>query len=298
MTYLPIEPVVLPNDLQNQPNGKLPSDLMTKVQGGSQLHHLAARAWTALVAYAAQNGLPLTYTFGGCYRTYAQQERLFLQRYTTHELPGRPTKKWNGQTYWLKPGMAGAATPGTSNHGLGLAIDTASGTSPREAKAISAHPQFKWLVDNVARFGFSYEDQSENWHIRYVAGDAIPQAVLNFENPFTPPPIHEGPNFTMHIVNPPARVYDSRKSGGAFSSGESRRIKVADADAVFVNVTVVPTSGGFVTLWGAGARPDVSNLNFSDDPIANTSWVPCDDGHINVYTYGATDIIVDVQATS
>ena len=298
MTHLPIAPVVLPADLANERNGKLSTEIMTKVAGGSQLHHLAARAWNALVAAAAQQGLPLTYTFGGCYRTYSQQERLFLQRYTTHELSGRPTKRWNGTTYWLKPGMAGAAVPGTSNHGLGLAVDTASGSSPREAKAIGGHPQFGWLVANVARFGFSYEDQSENWHIRYVAGDDIPAAVLAFENPFTPPPIHEGSDFTMKIVNPPARVYDSRKSGGAFTSGEQRRIKVADADAVFVNITAVPQSGGFITAWGSGARPDVSNLNFDDTPIANTSWVPCDDGHVNVYAYGSTDIIIDVQATS
>ena len=298
MTYLPIEPVVLPDDLKNQQNGKLDDELMVEIAGGSRLHHLAARAWNALVAEAAKQGLPLTYTFGGCYRTYAQQERLFLQRYTTHNLPGRPTKRWNGTTYWLKPGMAGAAVPGTSNHGLGLAVDTASGASPREAKAIGAHPQFKWLVENAHLWGWSWEDVSENWHLRYVAGDAIPQAVLNFENPFTPPPIHEGDDFDMKIVNPPARVYDSRKSGGAFASGESRRIKVSNADAVFVNITAVPQSGGFLTAWGSGARPDVSNLNFSDTPIANTSWIPCDDGHINVYSYGATDVIIDVQATS
>lgn len=297
MTYLPIEPVVLPDDLKNQPNGKLDAELMTQVAGGSRLHHIAARAWNALVAEAAKQGLSLTYTFGGCYRTYAQQERLFLQRYTTHEIHGRPTKRWNGTTYWLKPGMAGAAVPGTSNHGLGLAIDTASGTSPRDAKAIGGHPKFDWLVENVTRFGFSYEDPSEVWHIRYVAGDDIPAAVLQFEHPFTPPSIHEGDDFAMKIVNPPTRVYDSRKSGGAFTSGETRRIKVADRDAVFVNITAVPKSGGFLTAWGPGARPDVSNVNFAGDPIANTSWIPCDDGHINVYSYGATDVIIDVQAT-
>lgn len=298
MTYLPIKPVVLPNDLRNQPNGKLDRELMVKVAGGSSLHHIAARAWNALVNEAAKHDLPLTYTYGGCYRTYDRQERLFLRRYTTHELPGRPTKRWLGTTYWLKPGMAGAATPGTSNHGLGLAIDTASGDHPREAKAIGAHPQFNWLVNEVGRFGFSYEDQSENWHIRYVAGDDIPQAVLDFEHPFTPDPINEGSDFDMKIVNPPARVYDSRKSGGTFTSGESRRIKVADAEAVFVNITAVPKSDGFLTAWGSGSRPDVSNLNFADDAIANTSWIPCDDGFVNIYSFGTTDVIIDVQATA
>ena len=298
MTHLPIKPVVLPDDLKNQPNGKLDHELMVKVAGGSSLHHLVARAWNALVNEAAKHDLPLTYTYGGCYRTYDRQERLFLRRYTTHELPGRPTKRWLGTTYWLKPGMAMAAVPGTSNHGLGLAIDTASGDHPREAKAIGAHPKFNWLVNEVGRFGFSYEAQSENWHIRYVAGDDIPQAVLDFEHPFTPDPINEGSDFDMKIVNPPARVYDSRKSGGTFISGESRRIKVADAEAVFVNITAVPKSDGFLTAWGSGSRPDVSNLNFADDAIANTSWIPCDDGFVNIYSFGTTDVIIDVQATA
>jgi len=38
----------------------------------------------------------------------------------------------------------------------------------------------KWLLDNEDKFGFSHEVQSEPWHIRYVAGNDIPVAVVEF----------------------------------------------------------------------------------------------------------------------
>jgi len=38
-----------------------------------------------------------------------------------------------------------------------------------------------WMLQNIEKFGFSWEVQSEPWHIRYCAGDNIPQAVLDFE---------------------------------------------------------------------------------------------------------------------
>ena len=184
---LPIVQVVLPKSLVGQANGNLDPSLLVNIHPSGRLHVLAARAYKALVAECAKQGLPLTFTYGGCYRTYAQQETLFRQRYTTTPLADRPRKWWNNMWWYLRPGMAGAAVPGTSNHGRGLAVDTAfdkdptDGLGPDDATAITAHPKFIWFRDNVGRFGFSFEDQSEPWHIRYVAGDAIPQAVLDYE---------------------------------------------------------------------------------------------------------------------
>ena len=77
--------------------------------------------------------------------------------------------------------MAPAGTPGTSNHGIGLAIDIASASGKR----------LEWLLgdgfatSNALKFGFSWEvadsknPNSEAWHIRYVCGDKLPQAVLD-----------------------------------------------------------------------------------------------------------------------
>lgn len=62
---LPIAPVTLPADLVGQPNGRIDAALLVDVGPSGLLHHTAARAWRALVADAAANGLPLTYTYGG-----------------------------------------------------------------------------------------------------------------------------------------------------------------------------------------------------------------------------------------
>lgn len=59
------------------------------------------------------------------------------------------------------------AVPGSSWHNYGVAIDIANATGARLA----------WLLANEAKFGFSHELDSEPWHIRYVAGDAVPEAV-------------------------------------------------------------------------------------------------------------------------
>lgn len=187
---LPIVRVVMPKDLDMQANGVLDPSLLVEVGPRGVLHHLAARAFKALQAECVKEGLPLTYTFGGCYRSYDNQKSLFLRRYAPAFIEDRSRKWWNNQWWYLRPGVAMAAVPGTSNHGWGLAIDTAfdtdptDGLGPDDAASISGHPKFPWFRDVATKkYGFSFEAQSEPWHIRYVAGDAIPQAVLDFEKP-------------------------------------------------------------------------------------------------------------------
>lgn len=108
------------------------------------------------------------------YRTYQEQVALFTSRYTMTPLPGRPSKVWDGRRWWLRPGMATAAVPGTSNHGLGLAVDIWSASGER----------LDWLEANALTYGFSWEFTSgaEPWHIRYYRGDDIPPAVAEWKN--------------------------------------------------------------------------------------------------------------------
>lgn len=105
---------------------------------------------------------------------------------------------------------------------------------------------------------------------------------------------------TMRIVSPPIRVYDSRQFDDPLPAQTVRAIPVGYASgAVFVNLTVTgQNASGYLTAWGAGAMPDVSNLNYGVKDLCNTSWVPVVDGHINVWAYSATHVIVDVQAVA
>ena len=122
-----------------------------------------------LVGHARGDGVDLTYTYGGCYRTYAQQEALFLQRYRLGYVKGKVNKFYGGKWYTLRPGMAQAATPGTSNHGYGLAIDVALGTHPSQAHSLTG-PALRWLLWVAPHYGFGWEIDSEPWHIRYYPG--------------------------------------------------------------------------------------------------------------------------------
>jgi LAS superfamily LD-carboxypeptidase LdcB len=102
------------------------------------------------------------------YRPYSVQKAVFLQRYSSEILKGRPVRTWRGVTYSLKPGLAPVAAPGTSNHGWGLAVDIWN---------VSQNGRLDWLLANQKRFGFSHELQSEPWHIRYTLGDELPLGV-------------------------------------------------------------------------------------------------------------------------
>ena len=113
-----------PSELNGMANGKLPARLLKDCGiKGFKMSPTAARAMRALVAAASADGIQVRAT--GTYRSYAQQVALFRARYQTAPLPGRPFKVWEGQRWWQKPKTAMAATPGRSNHGLGLACDFA-----------------------------------------------------------------------------------------------------------------------------------------------------------------------------
>jgi D-alanyl-D-alanine carboxypeptidase len=183
----PIRKVRRPAVLQGRSNGKLPAAILVEVPGQARgprvaLVEPAARAWIALTAAAKAAGFILKATsVADSYRPYAVQERLFRQRYTTTVLTGRSSRVWNGRRWYLKPGMAKAAVPGTSNHGLGLAVDTGQERDSDIGTEEMSGPALRWLIRNEESFGFSHELQDESWHIHYFAGDKIPAAVLAFE---------------------------------------------------------------------------------------------------------------------
>lgn len=184
---LPFRTVTLPSVLSGQVNGKLaPSILVdTAVPGADWPCRLvlpAARSYRALCAAAKTAGHILKPSGRyDSYRPYDVQERIFRERFRTYNTDSGVTRQWLGHTWWLVPGMALAAVPGTSNHGLGLAVDDGEETDGDSGTERIDAATLAWLVANEERFGFSHEVQSEPWHIHYFAGDAIPAAVLAFE---------------------------------------------------------------------------------------------------------------------
>lgn len=186
-----IVPMIMPADLKGVTPGKLPESLLRAIPTGGKLHHRAADAWNAMVAKAKADGVELKPTSSGdLYRTYESQLAGFKQRYVLEPVAGTSTKTFEGKTWYLKKGMAMLATPGKSNHNLGLAIDISGASEPK---------RLNWLIANVKDFGFSWEVvPSEPWHIRLVTGDKPTPAVMAFIGGATPvvnlnttPPIHD-----------------------------------------------------------------------------------------------------------
>lgn len=179
---LPIAKVVLPKDLKGVTNGELPARLLTPIQPSGKLHHLAARAWSALQKKATEEGLNLVHV--GDYRPLQQQIDLFKSRmklFPDAKKTQQTTRKWNGETWYLHTG-APVATPGTSNHGIGLAIDAALRTK-KGVVSITTKPGprkrsgLDFLLEWAPKLGWSWELQSEPWHIRLVTGDAEPALI-------------------------------------------------------------------------------------------------------------------------
>ena len=128
------------------PNGLIPSSGLCPLWGapGERLAPNAAAAFTALSkAYAAQTGVPLCVT--DSYRSLAEQ----ISVKVTH---GRF-----------------AATPGTSRHGLGRALDLCGGvqdfSSPAHRWMRQNGPLFGWFHPSWAAAGGSLP---EPWHFEYA----------------------------------------------------------------------------------------------------------------------------------
>ncbi|MGE5830768.1 MAG: D-alanyl-D-alanine carboxypeptidase family protein, partial [Micromonosporaceae bacterium] len=126
--------VTLPAALAGKSSGELSAELLlsTPGLGGGPTVRLvepAARSWRAMAAAALADGITLRATSSAdSYRTLAQQIQTFKSRYTREFLAGRPFRRWQGHKWFQRPNTAVAAVPGTSNHGLGLAVDVAGAT--------------------------------------------------------------------------------------------------------------------------------------------------------------------------
>ncbi|WP_133743643.1 M15 family metallopeptidase [Actinorugispora endophytica] len=125
------------------PNGLLPSDALCglHVDGHSLRADAAVDFLLMNEAYALNFGTEICVT--SSYRDLANQQRVYAQQ---------------------PPGFA--AVPGTSNHGLGLAIDLCGGVQTQGSAP------FNWLESNSREYGWfhpqwAYSSPFEPWHWEY-----------------------------------------------------------------------------------------------------------------------------------
>lgn len=127
---------MLPNGLAAHQNGRVPDAALTPVgDTGHRLWQPAAQQLTRLIDDARAQGVTIGIT--DSYRTYDTQVDLVRRK-----------------GLYSQGGLA--ATPGTSDHGWGLAVDL---RLDDRAQA--------WMRANADRYGFAEDTPREPWHWAY-----------------------------------------------------------------------------------------------------------------------------------
>ncbi len=287
MAY-PVSKVVLPTDLVGASNGHLTSQLVSYPFDGkrtAQTHSLTARAFKAMYAACWEDtGTVLTIvSTGDAYRSFDQQLAVFKQRYTTTPVAGsKSIRNWNGQTWYLKLGFAQVSTPGNSNHGLGLALDVAAWTGSHVA-GISSSPAWHWLLANAAAFGFSWEVQTEPWHLHYFTGDNVPPRVLAFEAGLPGPGPAPTPTPEPQPQPPagdPVNGYPEQANKPVLSRGAKSAL------VLYAQVVIFYKAGGSISMDGQfGEQTEARVKDFQ------RFFGLEDDGKIGKNTWGLIDML-------
>lgn len=131
------------------PNGQIPSNLLCTFREATLRCDAAAQLSLLDKAYQSKFGAPLTFAQG--YRSLADQYYM--------------------KALWTSKGAPGnAVTPGTSNHGLGQAMDFSGPAS------IAGTAQNSWLVNNAENYGWIWplamrpggHGPHESWHFDFM----------------------------------------------------------------------------------------------------------------------------------
>jgi zinc D-Ala-D-Ala carboxypeptidase len=164
-----------PPELLAYGNGNVPAEALDPIGiGGHRLYHPAAQAFMTMRADAAAAGIDIGVT--DSYRSYTDQVDL-VRRKGSYQDGGL------------------GATPGTSKHGWGVALDI----------KVDARGQ-EWMRANGARYGFYETTPREPWHWEFrglPTGTVFP--------PIAPPPavpITTVPNPTVPVATVPGATTD------------------------------------------------------------------------------------------
>jgi hypothetical protein len=166
-------------------NGNLTDSQLAAVPGSAtlRLRPDAAASWGRVAVAAAADHESMVLT--AAYRAYGVQVDLFRARYVTYRT-GIDPRVWDGLTFWRRPGMVAAAVPGTSNHGLGVAVDAVVG----DAGSI----QYRELAHVGIPRGWSNaegESIGEPWHWDYTPTNdhfagPVPAPIQEDDMPLSP----------------------------------------------------------------------------------------------------------------
>lgn len=180
VSTIPETEATVPTFLRGAPNGQLPADWLRSFDGTTRVDYKlfvpVSYAMEAMHLAGIVDGIWLKTT--GRYRTYARQYALFFERWTTTNT-GRASVMFQGVRYYLRPGMARAAVPGTSNHGLAIADDISEDdTGDNVGESIDTE-DLQWLKDNALSFGFALDIHEEPWHWHWWNRDALTQRTVD-----------------------------------------------------------------------------------------------------------------------
>lgn len=218
---------------------------LVRTSSGAWLNEDAAASYELMnAAFRARFGRNLYITSGA--RTYQQQVEIFTTNNTTKPTrwsDGRYiTRWWNGQIWYLKPGYATAAVPGTSNHEYppGRAADFGSGVQTRGTA------EHNWMIANAWQWGWVWTGKDfvtiEAWHWEKLR----PTLAGGGAKPFEP-----GTSTTPEPPAPPTRKADDvptfikTQQHGHYSVAPGVAIGIADGlwiDSV-VHVAAQTTGG-------------------------------------------------------
>lgn len=165
--------IVLPANLLHIRPGELPPALLVDVKPFGKLHPIAADAWHAWREHAFANGIK---TFkptspNDCYRSISIQMQAWNARMTTVPQAGQKPKLFDGKNWYLKPGNAPIAQPGKSHHNLGISVDVSEASGER----------YEFMAATAQQFGWTWELDSERWHVNYYTGDKVPALVQQWK---------------------------------------------------------------------------------------------------------------------
>ena len=169
--------------------------VLETVSGDKQMEKTAAYMMRQMLEAAAEDGIDLKVL--SAYRSPEYQENLF-QRNIERRMA-------NGMTYdeAYADTAANVAKAGESEHNLGLAADLVTHTDYDVYEGFENTPQFEWLKNNAADYGFILRYPKgktditgyvyEPWHYRYVgpcSAKKIKNLDLTLEEYLAGNPVH------------------------------------------------------------------------------------------------------------